>query len=396
MKIKDRFNKNYMQISLYVIITVLIIYALSLVLKNAPAIINTTIQKLQLIYSVIRPVIFGFIFAYIMSPPVDFFERRYQRIREIKLFRRLVVPRIWAAITAVLVVFLIIIGLISLMVFTVTDQLRLANFDDISALAQLYLNNLEGFYNSIVDKLGNLDIQSKEFSEYIKSVTNEIADVLMNFATNTLNSIKNVSSNLTTAIFSFIIGFYFLIDGKLFIGYLKKVFKAIFNENVNKYVRRMMQDLDEVFSGYIRGQLTDALVMMIMISIALSLAGVKFAIIIGVFAGLGNLIPYVGPFIAYISTTAVCLLNGEVKTWVVAMIVLFIIQFIDGNMIGPKLLSNSIKIHPLIVIVSLIIGSAMGGFAGMLLAVPFGAYLKLIFVRFINYRLEYKMKNNKA
>jgi predicted PurR-regulated permease PerM len=78
------------------------------------------------------------------------------------------------------------------------------------------------------------------------------------------------------------------------------------------------------------------------------------------------------------------------KTLIISLIALFVIQAVDGNLIGPKLLSKSIKIHPLIIIISLIFGSALGGFLGMLLAVPVGAYLKLIFVRFINHRLEHK------
>jgi predicted PurR-regulated permease PerM len=181
-----------------------------------------------------------------------------------------------------------------------------------------------------------------------------------------------------------------MIDGRMFTSYIKKVSKALFTENANKKMTRTVHDLDEVFSGYIRGQLTDALVMMFLISITLSIVGVKFAIVIGIFAGIGNLIPYFGPIVAYISTTLVCLLNGDIKTWVISLIALFLIQAVDGNIIGPKLLSNSIQIHPLIIIVSLIFGSAVGGLLGMLLAVPVGAYLKLVFVRFVEHRLQHK------
>ena len=130
--------------------------------------------------------------------------------------------------------------------------------------------------------------------------------------------------------------------------------------------------------------------MMLLISVVLSITGVKFAIVIGILAGIGNLIPYFGPVVAYAGTSLVCLISGDFKTFVISMIALLVIQFIDGNLIGPKLLSNAIQIHPLIIIVSIIFGSALGGFLGMLLAVPVGAYLKLIFVRFIDRRLKKK------
>lgn len=390
MNWKDKINKKYMQISLYVIITVLIIYSLSLILKNIPEVTQEIMEKLNWVIDVIKPVIIGFAFAYVMDPMVNFFERRYLKLKLVKGFRKIVAPRTWAAFTAVCCLIIVLGGLISLLVFTVTDQLRFASFDDLSKLFEEVMDNINGFYITITEKLTDLRIESPEFQQYVKEVTTRLVSGFKTFADATFNSIRNISDYLTTIIFSFIIGFYFMIDGRMFMTYITKVCRALFSENANKKMTRSVHDLDEVFSGYIRGQLTDALVMMFLISLTLSVIGVKFAIVIGIFAGIGNLIPYFGPIVAYISTTLVCLLNGDIKTWIIALIALFLIQAVDGNVIGPKLLSNSIQIHPLIIIVSLIFGSAVGGLLGMLLAVPVGAYLKLVFVRFVEHRLEHK------
>jgi predicted PurR-regulated permease PerM len=395
MKWKDKINKKYMQISLYVIITVIIIYTLSLIVKNAPEITGEIIEKLKWILDVIQPVILGFVFAYLMDPLVNFFEQKFKKLKSRKLFKKLVAPRTWAAFTSVFILVIAVAGLISLLVFTVTDQLRFANLDDIMKLGEEYVNSIKELFQSIINKLDELNIQSQEIENYVADATTFIMNGLVGFTTATLNSITNISGYLTTIIFSFIIGFYFMIDGRMFMSYIRKVSRALFSDNANKKIQGTVHDLDNVFSGYIRGQLTDALVMLLLISVVLSITGVKFAIVIGIFAGIGNLIPYFGPIVAYISTTIVCLINGDMKTWVVSMIALFVIQAVDGNVIGPKLLSQSIKIHPLIIIVSIIFGSALGGFLGMLLAVPVGAYLKLIFVRFVEHRLEHKaqMKN---
>ena len=102
------------------------------------------------------------------------------------------------------------------------------------------------------------------------------------------------------------------------------------------------------------------------------------------------MIPYFGPFIAYGGSIVVCLISGEFTKLIIALIALFVIQAIDGNIIGPKLLSHSIKIHPLLVIISLIFGSSIGGLFGMLLAVPIGALIKVIFMRYIENRLAMK------
>lgn len=395
MNWKDKFNKRYLQISLYVIVTVVIIYCLKIILDNAPHIVSVFLDKLNWIIGVIKPVIIGFALAYILEPLIGFFEEKYKKIKTVKGFRKIVHPRTWAAVTSVFILFIAIAGLISMLVFTVTNQLRLANFEDITKLAQSYYNSFNNFYKSILDKLEELDIQSEELKTYVEYATTFLLNGAKGFVSGLVNSITNISGYLTTFIFSFIIGFYFMIDGRMFTSYIRKVSMALFHENANKKLSGFVHDLDEVFSGYIRGQLTDAFVMMFLISVVLSITGVKFAIVIGVFAGIGNLIPYFGPIVAYISTTAVCLINGEVKTWIIAMIALFLIQAADGNFIGPKLLSRSIKIHPLIIIISLIFGNALGGFLGMLLAVPVGAYLKLVFVRFIDHRIEKKEENIK-
>jgi predicted PurR-regulated permease PerM len=325
-----------------------------------------------------------------MDPLVEFFEKKYRRLKGIRIFERIVAPRTWATFSAVVLLIFAVIGLLSVLIFTVTDQIRVARFDDIISLAQVYKKNFDAFYNSISDKLSQFNIKSPEFDQYFESATAFLLGGLKNVAYTALTAITNISGYLTTFIFSFIIGCYFMIDGRMFASYLVKVFRALFSDRVNKNIFHIAQDLDRVFSGYIRGQLTDAFVMMVLISLVLSITGVKFAILIGIFAGIGNLIPYFGPIVAYVTTTLVCLMNGEIKTLIISLIALFVIQALDGNIIGPKLLSSSIKIHPLIIIVSIIIGSSVGGFLGMLLAVPVGAYLKLVFVRFIDRRLEHR------
>ncbi|MBP1754002.1 MAG: hypothetical protein H6Q59_400 [Firmicutes bacterium] len=387
MKWKDKLNKQYLQVSLYVIITVVIIYALSLVVKNSHLLLKEIIVRIKWLLGVSKPVILGFVFAYLMEPVVSMFERRYKKLKNTRYLKRIVMPRTWAAATSVLLLVIAVLGLISLLVFTITDQIRLVTLDDVIRLGKDYVAGLDSLYQSLLFGMKKLDIQSQELEQYVTDTATYVVGAILGFVRGTLTSFTNITRYLTTFIFSFIIGFYFMIDGKMFMSYIRKISKALFTDHMNDRLKKMVNDLDQVFSGYIRGQLIDAFVMMFLISIVLSITGVKFAIVIGILAGIGNLIPYFGPIVAYVSTSIVCLLNQDMRIWVISMIMLFLIQAIDGNLIGPKLLSSSIKIHPLIIIVSIIFGSALGGFLGMLFAVPVGAYLKLVFARFIEHRL---------
>jgi predicted PurR-regulated permease PerM len=388
MKLNDKLNKRYTLIASYVIVTCIIIYCLSLVAKSAPSIMKNVMESLNWFMKVAKPIVLGFVIAYLFNPVNDFFENRYKKIRIRN--RQLKSTRSWAVFTTIIIIFIVLVGIISLLVFSVTDQLRVANFDDIIVLAQSYMNTINALYYDILGKLDDLNIQSNEINQYVKDAATYILNYLRLAGGSLVNSLSNISSYITTFIFSFIIAIYFMIDGKMIKEYLKKVRHALISDKWNARIVRFLADADSVFSGYIRGQLSDAFVMMIIISLTLSIVGVKFAVIIGILAGIGNLIPYCGPIIAYLSTGIICIINGQYKELIIAVIALFIVQAVDGNIIAPKLLSQSIQIHPVLVIISLIFGSAIGGLLGMLLAVPVGALIKVLFVRYINLRLEKK------
>ena len=142
-----------------------------------------------------------------------------------------------------------------------------------------------------------------------------------------------------------------------------------------------MKDADSAFSGYIRGQLIDAAIVAVLVSVVLGLAGVPYPVIIGVFTGLGNLIPYLGAVSGYLVTVLVCLPAGEFQKMILGLVLIAVVMFIDGNVINPKLLSDNVEVHPLLVVAALIAGGAVGGIAGMLIAVPSAALIKRQFDR---------------
>lgn len=345
-------------------------------------------SKVQWLLSAAKPIFLGFVLTYLLEPIICFFEKRLSKVSVKKW--KIKSCRTWAVAITVCLLFLVMIGIISLLVFSVTDQLRLANFQDLNVLANSYMNIFNDFYKSILNTLEDLNIQSVEVNNFIKNMITQVMDALKGIAVNMVSSVTDISAYIATLFFSLIIGIYFMIDGTLIVGNLKKIAKALLSDKNNQRLSGFLLDADTVFSGYIRGQVTDAAVMMILISLTLSIIGVKFAIIIGVLAGIGNLIPYVGPFVAYFSTTIVCLINGQYKELLFALIVLLIIQTLDGNVIAPRLLSNSIEIHPVLIIIFLVFGNAIGGLLGMLLAVPVGALIKLLFMRFIDQKIQIK------
>lgn len=387
MNFKNKMNRQYMTISLYVIATCIIIYSLSLIAKNAPAIYAVVMHKLVRVLAILKPILIGFALAYILDGAVGWFEEKYKRI---KYVNRLKSTRGLAVMTVVLLVLGGFALILSLLVYSVTDQIRVVNFDSLATLVENYANSLTKFSKMLTERLNTMNIESAEISKMVKTVSDYMMNLGTNFLSSLMNSLSNVTGIVTTIAFSSIIAIYFLIDGRMIKGVVGKVSYALFSDRANARMKRFLRDADQVFSGYMKGTLMDVGVMMVLISLTLSIVGVNFAIIIGILAGLGNLIPYCGPFIAYGLSALVCLVNGDMTKLVIAIVALIVIQFIDGNIIGPKLLSQSIEIHPLLVIICLIIGSSIGGLLGMLFAVPVGALIKVIFMRFIDNRIAKK------
>ena len=111
----------------------------------------------------------------------------------------------------------------------------------------------------------------------------------------------------------------------------------------------------------------------------------------GIFTGLGNLIPYFGPVVGYVATAIVCIPGGNWKEMIIGFVMIAVLMFVDGNIINPRLLSNSIEVHALLVIAALLGGGVIGGLVGMIVAVPIAALLKLQLDRY----LEKKEKKEK-
>ena len=140
----------------------------------------------------------------------------------------------------------------------------------------------------------------------------------------------------------------------------------------------VLHKMDMQLGGYLRGQFIEAFVVGSLAILALWIIGVKYFILIGVFAGLANLIPYVGPVAGAVPAIIVAFTNGADSTVIIYIILAFIIiQLIDNVVMQPLVLSKSVNLHPLIIVIAILIGGKFFGILGMFLAVPSAGILKV-------------------
>ncbi len=366
-------------------VLILIYKVIDQLADHAPEIFASIMAGLNWLLKVAKPIIFGFVMAYILKPLNDFFTDRYARVKFLRKRSRLL-----GVFTVLLLIILVITAIASAIVYSVTHQLQFANLDETFKALTALTNSLTNFYESLLAKLNSLDIGSEQLTNSVGKISGAVIGFVQNLANGVLGSFSDIAGYVTTVMFGLIIGIYFMVDGQHMTGYFSEVADAVFTERANARIRHFLNDVDEVFSGYIRGQLMDVAFMIVATSTAMMLTGISLAPIIGLLTGLANLVPYLGPFVGYASIILISIVEGKYQVMIASIIALLIIQTLDGNVIEAKFIGKSIKVHPLLVVIFLIFGNAIGGLWGMLLAVPVGAYFQKVFTNYVEKRKNAK------
>jgi putative permease len=182
--------------------------------------------------------------------------------------------------------------------------------------------------------------------------------------------------------------FFLLKDGRK----MKKAFVSLIPNRYFEMVLNILHKTDEQLGGYLRGQFYDATIVGVLATIALWILGVPYFSLIGIFAGLSNMIPYVGPLVGGATAVFVVLFNDGSGQQVMFVIMAFIIiQLIDNVLIQPLVVAKSVNLHPLLIIFAVIIGGQFFGILGMLLAVPATGVIKVLTLEFYTGFRKYKI-----
>lgn len=374
-------NRKYTQIAFYIVGTVIAIYLVMAIGNNIGIILTYIHKSWTYISEVLTPLLVGFVIAYLLKPLVVKIEQSLKQISFLQTKDKLA-HQLAVACTSILVLFIFVL-LTGFIIRSIGAEFSVAKFKDVGDFLRVIAKNINDFYEELITQLKTMSISTVQIQDTLKTFTNGLTD-------NILGAISKVSGFFTNLLFSIIFAIYFMLDGDKLWKYWSNSIKAFTSKEVDSFLHQFLVDVEGVFSGYVRGQVIDAIFMFVMVSVVFSIIKIKFAIIVGLLVGIGNLVPYVGPFLGYGSIAIIGLVTGDWTTAFYAFIALLIIQSVDGNIINPRLLSASIDIHPVLVIVSLIIGSMVGGFIGMLISVPIGALCKIWFERLVEYRTRNK------
>ena len=386
MNWKNLWNKNYALVVFYALVLALLYHLGVRILDHFPE-LGAHLQNLfPWASQVISPLLLGFAIAYLLSPICHFFERILSKNALLSKKQSLC-----QNISIFMTFLLLILGVVflgSLLLSTLTKSIQVLRFEDLFQGVEDFASTVEKFYSDLYIRLGNLPIGGEDAKEAVQLLLQKAVVFFQNMGNSVFSSLGSLAGALSTLVFGIIFSLYFLADGQKILSYWARIFRLLFGERRLEKLRRFFIDADRVFAGYLRGQIIDGTIMAVLVSVSLSVLQVRYAVVIGVLTGFGNLIPYVGPFIAYGLTTLVCLVYGDFTKLLPALIALFVIQTVDGNVINPRLLSQNIDVHPLVVIIALIIGGSLGGFLGIFLAAPVASLIKLELDKFMERKVS--------
>lgn len=309
-----------------------------------------------LVQTLFFPFLLAGVLYYLFRPVVRFFEKRG-------------VARIYS----ILLIYLLFVGLMILAVFLIGSPLQ-------EQVTRLVANT-----DDLIEKLGNNLVKLKQnpyLGQYfeqqnLESMTQDITDYLSSSASVIFANIANFIGVLTNIIVVFVtvpfILFYLLKDGE---KAPKQVLRLLPSAQ-RAGGKRILDDMDQAISSFIQGQVLVSLCVGILTYIGYLIIGLDYSLILALVTTLTNVIPFIGPLMGAIPALIVGIIGSP---WMAlkVLIVIVVVQQLDSNFISPQVMGRSLKIHPLTIILLLLVAGSLGGFLGLLLAVPTYAVLKVV------------------
>lgn len=355
-------------------VAIIIVYKL---LDNFPDIMGCIKTFLE----VISPFFIGVLIAYLLYIPSRKIENIYRKSKS-KIVNK---KARTLSIATVYIIFILLIVLVMNFIFPVL----------IESLTEL-VTNIQWYCEITIQKYQNLPedsfFKSETVTEVIRNIQN--IDIKQYINIDKIAEYAKGAIGFVTSIFdifvAFIVSVYLLSERTQILDFFKRLIKAVFGEKKYKNIEKYFDNTNDIFFGFISSQLLDAIIVGVLTTIAMSIMGIKYAPLLGFIIGLFNIIPYVGAIIAVAIDVIITLITGGISQAIWMAVVVIILQQIDANIINPKIIGNSLKVSPLLVIFSITVGGAYFGMIGMFLAVPFAAVLKILVEDFI----ELKSKEN--
>ena len=314
---------------------------------------------LYVLRSVLMPFVAGILVAYLLDPMVD-------RLQKFKM------SRTCATLVVCVLTVLVVLPLLGLLLGMIENQVSL-----LLKITPKYLGLIMEKINPLLAKLIERfpELKDANLEEIVKAnIGNALkiaGKVLKGVISNSFAILNIVSLLLVMPV----VAFYMLRDWDSFV----KKTEELLPKKSKKGIIDSFKEIDKIIAGFIRGQLSVCLILGVMYSIGLKLVGLELGLLVGFIAGIISFIPYVGSITGFVVGCILAFAQYGDFSHVVYVIIVFMVgQFIEGNFLTPKLVGESVGLHPVWVMFALLAGGVLLGFLGLMLAVPIAAIIGVL------------------
>jgi len=363
------------------VITFILIVLLLIIYKSIDN-LSAVGDFFSMIYNAVKPFVTAFLIAYILNMPAKSIENFLKKTK-VKFFNK------YSKGTSILAVYILAVIVVTVSVRIIVPKIY-ENCLDMYKNASLYMDSIVTYINFWLDKF-EYNIIS------IDSVKNAILNYIKNINVTEFSKyaqgVISFTSGLMNTFISIVASVYMLIDSERIVKTIKYILAVLTSKEKSETICNYFKNVNDIFSKYIYCKLIEAVIVGVIATIILLLFDVKYAIVLGVFIGFLNLIPYFGSIISTVFVVLITLVTGGVAKAIWTAVLLLIVEQADGNYIGPKILNNILEIRPLWVIVAVTVFGNLFGIVGMLFSVPVLVVIKMMLKDYLENREKLKAES---
>lgn len=346
-------KENKIKINYKILLPIFIVLITIIIMKNL-------FKEYVILSDTFYTIIFSIVLAYLLNPIINYLESHN-------------IKRLWG----VLLLYLTIVGIVFILAFLVipksSREIRRLMVD-----MPNYLNKASGLidliYNEYYSTLGDLPPIFQGVQQVIMENIVGLESMVVNGLKTFIGGIINTFSKVVSLVLTPILTLYFLVDK----DYFKEKIINMIPKKYKKDSMELLGDIDNSLSKFVRGKIIMAAYVGVATTMVLLILGVDFAIVIGFITGFADIIPYIGPFLGFLPAVFFAFLSSPIKALWLAIIFVFI-QWTENNILAPKVIGDTTGIHPVVVLLSIIIGGGVFGVMGMILGVPVIAVLIILY-----------------
>ena len=346
----------------------------------------------------VKPVLYGCVIAYLLNPIYNFYYRLLQKLVEKR--GKKASPRLLGLFNALAITLGLLTGLLIIVVlcWLVLPQVFSSLISLVNTLplqADYYYNKLTKSLQEnpyLVDQMQKVLLQITEYAdkkmntELLPWMQKELLPNVNTYAVQLASGVMSVLNVLYNLLIGIIVAIYLLLSKRVFAAQAKKITYGLFRQDHADVLIHYVRLADKMFSGFIAGKIVDSTIIGVICFVAMSVLHLPYAVLVSVIVGVTNVIPVFGPYIGAVPSIVLILLVNPLQA-LYFLILIVVLQQLDGNVIGPAILGESTGLSAFWVLFSILLFGGLWGIIGMLVGVPLFAVIYEMISDYINARL---------